>query len=208
MQSLPELDLQGIPCEVISWESFYRMSQRLARTIHTSWFRPDLIIAIGRGGYLPARILSDYLDVLDLASIKIEHYHAMHREENARIRYPLAARVEGRRILLVDDVSDSGDTFDVAIRHIRQHGEPLELRTAVLHHKIVSQFVPDYYAKEVKTWRWIIYPWAIIEDLGSFLRDMDPAPESVDEFAARLVEQHGIVVERSLLEHVMAFVAG
>jgi hypoxanthine phosphoribosyltransferase len=109
--------------------------------------------------------------------------------------------------LLVDDVSDSGDTFDLAIRHLHQHGEPEELRTAVLHHKIESHFVPDYYAKEVRSWRWIIYPWAIIEDLGSFLRGMDPRPESVDGFAVMLAEQHGIAVERSLLEHVMAFAA-
>ncbi|MCO6413944.1 MAG: phosphoribosyltransferase [Thiogranum sp.] len=208
MQSLPEQDLRGVPCELVSWETFYRLSQRLARTIHTSWFRPDLIVAIGRGGYMPARILSDYLDVLDLASIKIEHYHGMHRDAAAQVRYPLAAQVDGRRILLVDDVSDSGDTFQVAVRHLREHGEPEELRTAVLHHKIVSDFVPDYYAREVKSWRWIIYPWAIIEDLGSFLRDMDPAPKSVEAFAAALAEQHGIVVERSLLEHVMAFATG
>ena len=208
MQSLPERSLEGVPCELVSWESFYRLSQRLARTIHTSWFRPDLIVAIGRGGYFPARILSDYLGVFDLATIKIEHYHSLHRDDTAQVRYPLDVNLDGRRVLLVDDVSDSGDTFEVAMRHLREHGEPDELRTAVLHHKNVSRFVPDYYAREIKRWRWMIYPWSIIEDLGSFLGEMDPRPASVDEFAAELYEQHDIVVERSLLEHVMVFVAG
>ena len=91
-------------------------------------------MAIGRGGYLPARIVSDYLDVYDLASIRIEHYRGVRRERAARVRYPLTADVAGKRVLLIDDVSDSGDTFAVAIRHLQAHGEPAALRTAVLHH--------------------------------------------------------------------------
>lgn len=198
----------AIPCQLISWEYFYQLSQQLARSIHTAWFRPDLIVAIGRGGYLPARVLSDYLDVFDLASIKIEHYHGAHRQRVARVRYPLNAEVQGRQVLLVDDVSDSGETFEVAVQHLHERGEPEELRTAVLHHKQVSSFVPDFYAEEVVEWRWIMYPWALIEDLSSFLRETEPRPDSVDEFAAYLVREHGIEVARQTLEDVLAMVAG
>ena len=95
----------GIPCQLVSWDQFALLSRQLARTIHTSWFRPDLIVAIGRGGYLPARILSDYLNVFDLASMKIEHYHGLRRQKLARVRYPLGAEVGGRHVLLVDDVT-------------------------------------------------------------------------------------------------------
>jgi len=195
---------KGIPCQLVSWDEFYALSLQLARSLHTSWFRPDIIVAIGRGGYMPARILSDYLNVFDLASIKIEHYHGAHREAVARIRYPLTAQIDGRHVLLVDDVSDSGSTFELAVQHLRELGEPAELKTAVLHHKRVAEFVPDYYAEEVVEWRWILYPWALIEDLGSFLRDMDPPPASVDGFATYLLQQHGIRVDRQLLEEVMA----
>jgi hypoxanthine phosphoribosyltransferase len=197
-----------MPCELVSWQGFYLLAQQLARIIHTAWFRPDVIVAIGRGGYLPARILSDYLNVFDLTDIKIEHYHGAQRREMASVRYPLAADVGGRRVLLVDDVSDSGETFEVATRHLRERGEPAELRTAVLHHKRVSRFIPDYYAEEVVDWRWIIYPWAVIEDLSGFLRAMAPRPASVEAFADYLLEQHGIEVGRATLEDVLAFAAG
>jgi hypothetical protein len=198
----------GIPCQLVSWDQFALLSRQLARTIHTSWFRPDLIVAIGRGGYLPARILSDYLNVFDLASMKIEHYYGVRRQKLARIRYPLRAEVAGRHVLLVDDVTDSGETFRVARQHLRECGEPAELKTAVLHHKSVSEFVPDYYAEEVSTWCWILYPWALMEDLGSFLREMEAAPASVDAFSAYLVEQHGIEVERETLEDVLGVARG
>ena len=198
----------GIPCELISWERFYDLSRQLARTIHSSWFRPDIIVAIGRGGYLPARILSDYLKVFDLTSLKIEHYHAVHRQKLARIRYPLTAEVEGRRVLLVDDVTDSGETFQVASQHLRQRGEPAELKTAVLHHKSVSGFAPDYYAEEVTSWRWILYPWALIEDLSGFLQEMETPPESAQAFAAFLLAQHGIRVPQQTLDDVLALAVG
>jgi len=50
-----------------------RLTRQLARMIDIAWFRPDIIVAIGRGGYLAARILSDYLGVFDLTGIKEQH---------------------------------------------------------------------------------------------------------------------------------------
>jgi hypoxanthine phosphoribosyltransferase len=204
----PERGLAGIPCQLVSWDQFALLSRQLARIIHTSWFRPDVIVAIGRGGYLPARMLSDYLNVFDLASMKIEHYYGVRRQKLARIRYPLSAEVEGRHVLLVDDVTDSGETFHVASQHLRERGERAELKTAVLHHKTVSGFAPDYYAEEVSTWRWILYPWALMEDLGSFVQEMESPPDSVEAFSAYLLEDHGIEVDGEILEEVLALARG
>ena len=197
----------GIRCELVSWERFYALARKLALAIREAAFQPDVIVAIGRGGYMPARIVSDYLDVFDLADIRVEHYHSVHRERTARIRYPLAAEVAGKRALLVDDVSDSGDTFEAAIRHLRERGEPAELRTAVLHHKTVSCFTPDFYSEVVSEWRWIIYPWALMEDLRGFLHEMDSPPASAGEFARFLREQHGIEAEMDILEEVLTLTA-
>lgn len=198
----------GIRCELISWERFHALARRLAFAVRQSGFEPELLVAIGRGGYMPARIVSDYLDLFDLSAIKIEHYHGVHKERVARVRYPLAADIAGKRVLLIDDVSDSGDTFDVALRHLRECGTPAALKTAVLHHKTVASFTPDYAAELVREWRWIIYPWAIMEDLRSFLRDMDPQPASVGDFACRLHERHGIEVDEQTLRDLLATSAG
>jgi hypoxanthine phosphoribosyltransferase len=186
-------------CELIGWGRFHALARRLARKVHASGYRPDILVAIGRGGYLPARILSDFLDVMDLTSFRIEHYHATRKGRAARVRHPLHADLTGRRVLLVDDVSDSGDTFRVALDHLAACGHPAEVRTAVLHHKVVSPYVPDYYAQKVVKWRWIVYPWAVAEDVGSFIRAMSPPPANIEDLAARLAAERGIRLPRPLL---------
>ncbi len=194
---------EGKRCELVSWRRFHALARHLARRIHAAGYRPDTIVAIGRGGYMPARILSDFLDVLDLASFKIEHYHTTHKGRRAIVRYPLPCDLGGRRVLLVDDVTDSGDTFSVALDHLAAHGPPLETRTAVLHHKVVSPYRPDFYAQKVVKWRWIIYPWAVAEDVGSFIRTMSPRPADVAEIERRLAAEHGLRLPRRVLQDIL-----
>jgi hypoxanthine phosphoribosyltransferase len=178
--------------ELVSWELFYDMARQLAFMIHNDNYRPDIIIAIARGGYTPARILSDYLGVMDMTSFKVKHYQSTEKEAVAVIQHPLAADVSGQKILLVDDVSDTGDTFEVAIDHINDSANPTEVRTAVLHHKTVSKYKPEYFTREVKEWHWITYPWAIMEDMTAFIKKMEPAPTSAEQVAHKLRSEHGI----------------
>lgn len=190
-----------LPSLLVDWETFYRLARQLAFAINDSGYRPDAIVAIGRGGYVPARVLCDFLDVMNLSSIKVEHYEATRKAAVARIRYPLTADLSGQRVLIVDDVSDTGDTFEVAVRHVREAGKPAEIRTAALHHKVVARMVPDYFAERMTDWRWIIYPWAVIEDLSEFVRRIDPLPGSLDGLAERLEAVHGIrVPEETLMD--------
>lgn len=184
----------------------HELARRLARKIADSGYRPEVIVAIGRGGWVPGRILSDFLDQMDLTSFKIEHYLNTQKVKAAQVRYPLAGDMAGRRVLLVDDVADSGETFAVALEHLNRCGAPAELRTAALHYKISSPYVPDYYAKKIVKWRWITYPWAVAEDIGSFIRAMEPLPASSDEVARRLAAEHGIRVPRRLLLDILALI--
>ena len=135
---------ETLRCELVSWEQFCALARQLALRVRASGFTPDMIVAIGRGGCMPARLLSDYLDIYNLSSFKIEHYRRAHKQAETRIRYPLSANVEGLKLLLVDDVSDAGDTLEVAVSHLHERGPPAEIRTAVLHHKTVSSFVPGF----------------------------------------------------------------
>lgn len=191
-------------CEVVSWHHVYQLSQKLACQVRDSGFKPDKIIAIGRGGYIPARILCDYLDIYDLSAIRVEHYKkGIQRKAVARVVDPLCVDVPGQRLLVVDDVSDTGDTFQVAVAHIRKFN-PQEIKTAVLHHKIVAGFVPDYFAHKVIKWRWLIYPWAMMEDLSAFIRQMENRPSSVKLMARRLKNDYGIRVSGQTLELVLS----
>lgn len=199
---------ESFRCEVITWRQVWRLSRRLALLINSSGFVPDTIVAIGRGGYVPARILADYLGVMDLTGVKVEHYlKGADKQPEARLKYPLPAGLTGRRVLIVDDVSDTGDSFAVAIDHIQSSGAAM-IRTAVLHHKTVSRYRPDYFGQEVKRWRWIIYPWAVMEDLTGFLARMEPAPRDPETAAARLRQEYGLRIPRETLEDVFRFGLG
>ena len=188
--------------ELISWSEIQRLCQQLASMIRTSGYKPEIIITIARGGYVPARLLCDYLNIMDLTSIKIEHYLSLaDKEEQATIHYPLCTDIRNNRVLLVDDVNDSGDTLDVAIKHL-QSFQPTEIRTAVIHHKIVSHFSVDYYAAKIIKWRWIIYPWAVTEDITSLLQQVSTELKNIEDAQQKLDQTFGIRISRKQLEPI------
>jgi hypoxanthine phosphoribosyltransferase len=195
---------QGIRCELISWGRVQSLARDLAFRIRKDGFNPDLIVSLGRGGWVPGRLLSDYLGNPNLTEFKVEHYRGTERQAVARVRYPLTAEVAGRRVLVVDDVTDTGDSFEVAMAHVRSRGKPARMRTLVLHHKTVSPFVPDYYAEEVVDWRWIIYPWAVVEDLTALIGAMGERPADPAATAQRLLRDHHITVSAETISDVLA----
>lgn len=85
----------------------------------------------------------------------------------AKIRFPLSIDISGKKVLIMDDVTDTGDTLKLSVGYV-QSLNPAEIRTAVLQHKTCSSFVPDFYSQKIIKWRWIIYPWARYEDLAGF----------------------------------------
>ena len=193
-----------LSCEMISWATVVRLVTRLATQIRKDEYCPDIIIAIGRGGYVPARLLADYLYRMNLTSIKIEHYFSgSHKRPVTTIIYPLTIDVTDQRVLLVDDVNDSGETFEVALEHMRKRSSPTDIRTAVLHNKTSSSYTPDYYAMKIIKWRWLTYPWAQVEDITAFIDEMDPRPESNDEISRLLELSYGIHASDKLLNYIL-----
>lgn len=190
-------------CELISWARIGYLSRRLSELIHGSAFQPDRVVAIARGGYVPARLLCDRLALYELDSIRIAHYRAgATKAPAARLRSGLDGDIRGLDLLLVDDVSDTGDTLTLALDYLRSLG-PRSVKVAVLHHKQVSPFIPDFYAQEVRAWRWLIYPWAVIEDLSGFLDAMSPRPEGADELVERLRRDYALKVSKQVAADVL-----
>jgi hypoxanthine phosphoribosyltransferase len=157
-------------CQLITWDEALRMSRSLANMIDRSGYKPDIIVAIGRGGYVPARIVCDYLLFRDLTSIRIEHWGvAATLEREAHIKFGLSTDISGFKVLLVDDITDTGDTLVAALDYLSKHN-PASVRTAVLQHKTCSTITPDFFAHRIIKWRWIIYPWAAFEDISGFIK--------------------------------------
>jgi hypoxanthine phosphoribosyltransferase len=193
-----------LPCRLITWEEIYSLSQQLASQVRKANFHIDVIVAIARGGYVPGRLLSDMLGIHDLTCFKIEHYRGAYKQHEAYVKYPLNADINGRNVLLLDDVCDSGDTFGVGIGHIRQCGTVNEMHTAALHLKTVSKVIPDFYVETVSDWRWLIYPWAVNEDLSNMIAKMQLANPDVTLLQRLIKERHGIhVTSRQIQDALM-----
>ncbi len=189
-------------CQLISWTEVQHLCMQLAKQIMASDYRPEVIVAIGRGGYVPARLLCDYLDSMALTSIKIEHYLAgSNKTEQAVIKYPLCADIENKRVLLVDDVNDSGDTLEVAVEHL-QRFKPARILTAVMHLKTTSHYPIDFHARKIIKWRWLIYPWAIFEDISAFLQRLSPPPLDMEDARHKLHEQFDIEISARQLKEL------
>lgn len=192
-------------CELITWSAVQRLCRRLAIMIRSSNYVPDVVVAISRGGYVPARLICDYLDIMALTSIRTEHYlSGSVKQAQVIIRDPLCTDIENLRVLLVDDVNDSGDTLELAIRHLNTF-HPREIRTAVMHRKTSTHFSEDYYARKIIKWRWLIYPWAVKEDISGFLQRLEPAPETIEQVQQRLAEQFGIIISKQRVKDVYEF---
>jgi hypoxanthine phosphoribosyltransferase len=198
---------EKLRCELVSNETVYDLAWTLAGKVRASGFEPDLVIAISRGGFTPARVLCDVLGIFNLTSIRVVHYRGpADMEPVATVKYPLCIPVAGQRLLVVDDVNDTGDTLKAARAHLEALG-PVEVRIAVLHEKTGSPVRADYAGGMIDEWRWLIYPWAVVEDVGGFLRRMDPPPSGTPEAERRLRADYGLEIPQSLLERLLVIPA-
>ncbi len=169
-----------------SWEAVERLSEELAQKIIESGYEPEIIVAISRGGFDPARILCDQLGIRRLASVQVEFYSGVQdTAKKPRIVIPLNADVRGMNVLVVDDVSDTGVSLKAAKEHILEGG-PGDLKVATLHIKPWTSFQPDYHASETEAW--IVYPWEPVESIRSIAAKLEKNGYSDREIREKLLE--------------------
>jgi hypoxanthine phosphoribosyltransferase len=149
--------------EVPTWNQIYAMLFSQAEKIHQSDFKPDIVVGITKGGWIPARVLSDLLEIPDLATLGVEFYLGVAETRNEPIlTQRVSAVVNGKKALLVDDVADTGKSLQLAKEHVLQQGAT-EVRIATLYYKTFSVIKPDFYENETR--RWVVFPWETKETI-------------------------------------------
>jgi uncharacterized protein len=145
--------------ETLTWQEFGTGSRELARLVADSGFRPDIILAIARGGLHPSGALAYALNVKNCYVMNVEYYTG----ENQRLDFPVLlppplnlVDLRNTRVLVVDDVADTGRTLAMVTEMSRE--EVAELRTAVLYQKPHSIIDCDYVWR--RTALWIDFPWS------------------------------------------------
>jgi uncharacterized protein len=139
----------------LNWDATLHYCEELARMC--KGYEPDLIIGLSRGGLVPARLLSDILAVHDVGILGMSFYKGMGKTApEPKITQGLSMEIEGKKVLLVDDVADSGKSLIAAKEYLEKKGAS-QIRTATLHFKPASSFKPDYFVET--TTAWVAYPW-------------------------------------------------
>jgi len=158
----------GIDYEVPTWSQIYDMFLSQAQKISTQNFRVDIVVGVARGGLVPARILTDLLETPELATIQISFYQNIDQPALKPIlKQALTVPIEGKKVLLVDDIADTGESLKLAQTYLRQQ-DVLETKTATLYLKPQSITTPDFYEK--RTSAWVVFPWDTKETLRKIIQ--------------------------------------
>jgi uncharacterized protein len=147
--------------EVLGWLEFGDASRELAHEVLHSGFEPEVVVAIARGGLLLAGSIAYALGVKSCGALNVEFYTGVGERLDAPVVLPPMLDEQsliGKRVLLVDDVSDSGRTLDMVMQLLKASGA--DVRSIVLYTKPGTVHEPDY------TWRrtplWITFPWSAL----------------------------------------------
>ena len=194
-----------VPVKIVSWDEIVEWTKGLSQKIKDSGWTPDVVVAVARGGYVPARLLCDFLDITDLLSVQSQHWtEAAKAAEKAILKYPYRVDMEGKKVLVVDDIVDTGETLLLARDYIQREWRPAEVKVASLQWiSTVARFEPDYYHLEVKDWTWFQYPWTRLEDLQQFIarilredeRFKDKDEVNLADLVKAFVEWYGVKPE-------------
>ncbi len=154
-----------------TYDDIHRTVRELASRIEASGFKPDAIVAIGSGGFIPARILRTFID-RPIWAVGVSYYdeHDKPTDNPRKVQWidEVERKLAGKRILLVDEVDDSRSTLEYCIRELLAHG-PAEIAVAVLHDKrkpkkgVIPPEVTKYFAGLHIEDKWVKYPWDAVD---------------------------------------------
>jgi hypoxanthine phosphoribosyltransferase len=147
--------------EELTWELFGRASRELAEQVAASGFVPDVIMAIARGGLFVAGALGYDLDVKNLHVVNVEFYTGVDERLDMPLMLPPvpnAVDLTGARVLVADDVADTGATLKLVQDFCRDH--VAEARVAVIYEKPGSLVKSDFVWR--RTDQWINFPWSVL----------------------------------------------
>lgn len=171
--------------EVPTWNQIYAMLLNLADKIKGNGFKPEIIVGVSRGGWPPARVISDMLGNANLANVKAEFYLGVAETKGEPVlTQPVSMRVRGKKVLIVDEIADTGKSLKLVKDHISKKGAS-EVKIATIYYKPWSVVKPDYYERETR--RWVVFPWEIKETIRKIVKK-NREKKKLEKETAKLVE--------------------
>jgi hypoxanthine phosphoribosyltransferase len=153
----------------VDWIEYHRLIEELALQIHESGYRFDALLCLARGGLRVGDVISRIFDV-PLAILATSSYRESAGTRQGELDIGEHITKTGGdiagRVMLVDDLVDSGVTLALVIEHLRRRFAAIdEVRSAVLWYKAASTFKPDYYVHYLAASPWIHQPFEQYDSL-------------------------------------------
>ena len=171
----------------LSWQDIEHICDEITEGLNGRKYQIDAIVAVSRGGLIPARILSDRLGVRLVTSISIVFYDDIGK----RLNYPRLVQgisneklIEHKNVLLCDDIVDTGESLELAINHLKSL-KPKNLLSVSLLTKPHTKVYPDLFGQ--KTDAWVIFPWETketIKEIGDkkVLKEIGYTDEEINKY--------------------------
>jgi xanthine phosphoribosyltransferase len=162
----------------LSYETFLADVDAVARKLEADSWRPDFLVGVGRGGLVPAAFLSHRLDI-PMLSVDVSSGDAGFSDE---LMVKLAGKtIDGRRILIIDDINDSGKTIASFRAELVAHGCVGDcVRVAVLISNLRSPAAVEYWSRTIdreQDKRWFVFPWEAQADRRTLVQEAVSVPE-------------------------------
>jgi uncharacterized protein len=191
-------------CRRATWSDIDRWAGAVADRVRDAGAVPETIVGLTRGGWVPARLLCDRLGVHRLVSLRAQHWGiTATRTGAAALTEGLSGPVRGRAVLVVDDITDTGDSLALAVDHVRAR-RPARVESATLLHITGARHVPTYYGEEVarSEWAWVVFPWNYWEDLVALSARAAPEGTPLPRVRSELKTRAGLDVPLADLQRV------
>ena len=195
--------VNNIELLIPSWEQIYGSILKLTEAVRHSGFDPDIIVGVSRGGWIPARIMSDLLGNAKLANIAAEFYVGVaETKPKPTITQQVSVSVESKKVLVVDDVADTGESLKLVNEHLKMN-DASNIKAATIYYKPWSITVPDYYQETTRSW--IVFPWERKEATRKIVEKFRAEGRSVQEAKEKLISSG---LDRELAERFIKEIFG
>ncbi len=180
--------------KIVSWDEINTMCLDISGQILKSRFKVDVIIAIGRDGLIPSRMISNLLQIHEFFVVIVKH-DVFNNKKGATITQSVSKNLHGKNVLIIDDAVETGKTLEKVTNHILELGAR-EIRTVVIYYnEALSTLIPDYYVNIKGKDDAIVYPWRKYGVLLHLIKKEGINKKSDEHIRLILKDKYGINIK-------------
>lgn len=179
-----ESNVGGIPFALLDWNDLDRLTRELADKVLASGIKYDRIVPLANGGLTMARHFADLIDLRVISEMQVALYRGINEAHSEpKIIQPLSVSIAGERIIVFEDIVDSGKTLEFSLPKLLALGAK-EVHTASLFRKSHASVHPEYSAKLLD--KWVIFPYETRETISELSQKWQAEKHSQVEISQRL----------------------